>query len=107
VLGAGFGIFGGSYAWQVFAVGVTASMNDGMSVDALYYVPLAGPFILFARSPEELPYLLLGAGQLTGAFLVVIGFAARETILVRNDVGFRLAPVLGPRASGLAVLGRF
>lgn len=96
LIGAGLGIFGGIYIWNL-----TAAMIVG---DWRPAVPVIGPFIIMAdRHADGLQGLLLvdGLGQLAGAILTIAGAASRVKVTVYDKVA------IVPTGAGVAAFGRF
>ncbi len=75
-------------------------------------VPLAGPFIgigtLHPGVGAAIGLAALGAVQVTGAVMVVVGLAAPRRTLRRDVARIRgVTPVVGSGAAGLCVVGSF
>lgn len=76
------------------------------------FIPVFGPFVEIGQvndSSDQFSLGLLGLGQTAGAVMLLYGLTSPRTVLVRNDqlIVTSLAPMIGPGASGLSVVGRF
>ena len=72
-------------------------------------IPVIGPFMELQgnHSSTSRSWLtVLGAGQATGAFLLIYGMANPRSVLVRNDQ-LSIRPIAGHGVSGLTLGGRF
>ncbi len=111
-----FGVFYG-----ISVMGAEIENEDGNDGDALY-IPVVGPIIWgYSDQPYDEPGddtssretvgLMLGVSQGIGLTLFIAGLAARSKYWVREDlagVSVTIAPTaLGPRSSGLGVIGSF
>lgn len=103
---------GATYLVTALAATFASAVHDveGSNTDVgPMFVPVVGPFLETQQTDSSVArfwLLVLGAGQTTGAVLLVYGLTSPRTILVRNDQ-LSLAPMLGRGVSGLTLTGRF
>jgi hypothetical protein len=72
-------------------------------------IPVVGPFIELQNNHNSASrswLTVLGAGEATGAFLLIYGMANPRTVLVRNDQ-LSIRPMAGHGVSGLTLGGTF
>jgi hypothetical protein len=111
---AGSIIFGVFYLFStlVAAVGSDTSGGSG-NPEAALWIPGIGPFIQMGSTSSAIGNWALaidGVAQSGGLALLIYGIAAPRTVLVRNDLGLRLAPrlmALGHGGGGVGLGGSF
>ena len=109
---AGAATLGATYTISLFTalIGSEAHSLEGSQPDySALLVPVAGPFLELQNdhgSSARSWLTLLGAGQVTGAVLLIYGLSNPRSVLVRNDQ-LTIVPTVGHGASGLALSGRF
>jgi hypothetical protein len=112
---AGAAIFGGTYFFTAVGGGAALQQdkNEGSHTsDAVLFIPVAGPFIR-AIDNDSLSSLLLvvdGLLQTAGAAMLLGGFLATKTVLVRDDYAKRTIipmPIVFANGAGAGVVGRF
>jgi hypothetical protein len=117
---AGAVTFGSLYLTTIL---ITAGVQgicdaDGVSGDcdeaSALYVPAIGPFIaigtLDANAPAAVFLAINGLGQSAGVAMLVAGLAARENVLVRDDISkpaIHVRPLVAGDALGLGLDGTF
>jgi hypothetical protein len=111
---AGAVVFGVFYLFSTLGAAVGADSNQGSgNPEAALWIPCIGPFIQMASTSTAVGNWLLaidGLAQSGGLALLIYGIAAPRTVLVRNDLGLRIAPTLmpvGQGGQGVGVVGSF
>ena len=118
----GAATFGAIYLVTALTAGLIQSVSssvDGGDAEEVtpLYIPVAGPFVAMATLDATgggiVALALLGVGQAAGVGMFITGFAAQESVLMRNDVGaaqkprIRLSPTVGKGDPGLSLVGSF
>jgi hypothetical protein len=108
---AGSIMFGVTYLVNLLVASAEDSGNDDRTT--WLYVPGVGTWAYYEencneRSNEGCEFLVLHSLTHTaGAVLLVYGLVARKKLLVRNDVGFSVAPSFTSSGYGFAARARF
>jgi hypothetical protein len=106
---------GATYLATAFIGAVAADFlkaeGSNTSVGPLF-LPVAGPFLEIGETDSAIARFYLavsGLGQSAGAIMLLYGLTSSRSVLVRNDqlIVTSIAPMIGPGASGLSVMGRF
>jgi hypothetical protein len=89
-----------------------ASLAEGRQDYEWWYVPVVGGWVWMANQCDNTEggctYLVLhNATHTVGVVLLVYGLAAKRTLLVRDDLGFTIAPARVGSAPGIVVRGEF
>jgi hypothetical protein len=111
---AGSIVFGVFYLISTLVAAVGSDTNQGSgNPEAALWIPAVGPFIQMGSTSTAVGNWVLaidGIAQSGGLALLIYGVAAPRTVLVRNDLGFRLAPrvmALGHGGGGVGLVGSF
>ena len=114
LLATGTTVFGLSYLPSV--IGAAAADGDNDNTDDLY-IPVAGPWMMLARGPEEEGWektllVLSGVGQGLGALMLVSSFFIPQRVterwyLIGSKGNVRVAPTRVATGYGLGAAGRF
>ena len=108
--------FGIMYLFSAMAAAIDADTSRGYgerhSTLGALWVPVAGPFVQMARTQSSTGNFFLaidGIAQLGGAAMLIGGFAAPKTVLVRDDLAkIWIAPTrIGKDGYGLGMNGAF
>jgi hypothetical protein len=108
-------LFGTMYLISAFAAAAETDLSSCGCHGGLF-IPGAGPFVELGHSGGATASLFLvldGVSQVGGIAMFIAGFAAPQTVLVRNDMGSKgrlhlaLSPIIGPDRSGMGVVGTF
>jgi hypothetical protein len=95
-------MFGAGYFAALIAYGVASKANDHEYWPLV--IPAIGPFVTMATANVPIvkgdgaPGVLLlidGLVQCGGLTLAILGFTDKKTVLLRNDVGLRVTPLIG------------
>lgn len=103
---------GVSYTFSLFTalIGSEAHALDEAAPDySAMIIPVAGPFLQLQNTTDSAGRFwltMLGAGQVTGAVLLIYGVSNPRSVLVRNDQ-LSVAPLVGHGVSGFALSGTF
>jgi hypothetical protein len=107
---AGAIVFGVLYGLSTL---VAAEASDGSDKETALFVPALGPFIQMGSTHDGGSLWLLavdGLAQTAGLAMFVYGIASPKTVLVRNDLGFHVAPrpmTFGRTGGGMGLVGSF
>jgi len=102
-------MFGAAYLGSL--LGYAFASDNGDHEYWPLVVPVLGPFLTMATANVPLvkgdgaPGVLLlidGVLQGGGVALAVLGITEKKTVLLRNDIGVRVWPLVGPGAYGLS-----
>lgn len=105
---------GVSYALSAFvaAIGEDTTHSGGTNEVASLWVPVAGPWLQFARTDSATARVFLvglGGAQVAGAIMLYYGLTTKNRVLVRNDLvgSLTVAPMASNGVSGMLLSGRF
>jgi hypothetical protein len=107
---AGAVVFGVLYLLSTL---VAAEAKDNYHNENALFIPAVGPFVQMGSTTDGGGLWLLavdGLAQTAGIGMFVYGVASPKQVLVRNDLGFQIAPrpmMLGRDGSGFGVVGSF
>lgn len=103
-----------------YTVSVVVGVTSRVDADRYLFIPIAGPWIDFARRPGCSAYAdcggetaaKVGLGfdgvfQAIGAIAIVSGFVWRRNVVVKERLSFVVAPYAGPLSNGVVAMGRF
>ncbi|WP_394834291.1 hypothetical protein LVJ94_48110 [Pendulispora rubella] len=103
-----FGVF---YVFSLMAASISQDTDERKSTSALF-LPAVGPFIQAAQTDSSTGTffcVLDGIVQTGGLAMLISGIASPKTVLVRNDLGFKmeLRPIATNTGMGLGLGGSF
>jgi hypothetical protein len=100
LVGAGLGVFGGVYFWNVLAASLASDWRPA--------IPIVGPFLLMGdRDLKDLQGLLAldGILQGAGAVMILVGAVMKKNVTVYDKVS--IVPAVNANGAGLAAMGQF